>query len=235
MIRNRTQLKRAIAVKREWDFATELARERVANLATECAAVKVTLQEREAQLREKEIECEVLQLNLENESIRCVELEEICGGLRKSNENGQKMTVDLLTSLEKSREAYEEALGKADMRSQESQRRMEKAEEAYHQLRDETTDKLKLRLEKCLNGFAMWGLQTVKWLKLDSLERRLMSAKTSGPAGHKQIVELVNTFLEELNEARQNVEVKIVNVLCKLGVDVSSDDTVTATSDGTAP
>ncbi|OAE23652.1 hypothetical protein AXG93_2079s1000 [Marchantia polymorpha subsp. ruderalis] len=51
MIRNRTQLKRA--VKRKWDSATELARERTANLATECAAVKVTLQEREAQLREK--------------------------------------------------------------------------------------------------------------------------------------------------------------------------------------
>ncbi|OAE20198.1 hypothetical protein AXG93_3802s1110 [Marchantia polymorpha subsp. ruderalis] len=76
-------------------------------------------------------------------------------------------------------------LGKADMRSQESQRRMEKAEEAYRQLRDESTDELKLRLEKCLNGFAMWGLQSMKWLKLDLLERRLMSANTSGFAGHK--------------------------------------------------
>ncbi|OAE30287.1 hypothetical protein AXG93_3964s1000 [Marchantia polymorpha subsp. ruderalis] len=65
MIRNRTHLKRALAVKREWDSAIELARERTANLATECAAVKVKLQEREAQLQEKEIECEVLQLNLE--------------------------------------------------------------------------------------------------------------------------------------------------------------------------
>ncbi|OAE18994.1 hypothetical protein AXG93_2637s1120 [Marchantia polymorpha subsp. ruderalis] len=125
-------------------------------------------------------------------------------------------------------------LGKADMRSQESQRRMEKSEEALRQLRDESTDELKLRLEKCLNGFAMWGLQTVKWLKLDSLKRRLMSAKTSGSARHKHIVELVNTFSEGLNEARQNVEVEIVNVLLMIGVDVSSDDTVTATSDGTA-
>ncbi|OAE29546.1 hypothetical protein AXG93_2676s1010 [Marchantia polymorpha subsp. ruderalis] len=153
MIRNRPQLKRALAVKREWDFATELAQERAANLATECAAVKVTLQEREALFREKEIECE---------------------------------------------------LGKADMRLPESQRRMEKTEEAYRHLRDKTTDGLKLRLEKSLNGFAMWGLQTVKWvkwLKLDSLERRFMSAKTGGSAEHKQIVELVNTFSEELNEA----------------------------------
>lgn len=81
----------------------------------------------------------------------------------------------------------------------------------------------------------MWGLQTVKWLKLDSLEQRLMSAKTSGSAGHKQIVELVNTFSKGLNEARQNVEVEIVNVLRRIGIDVSSDDIVTATSDGTAP
>ncbi|OAE22124.1 hypothetical protein AXG93_1175s1340 [Marchantia polymorpha subsp. ruderalis] len=76
---------------------------------------------------------------------------------------------------------------------------MKKAEEPYRQLRDESTDELKLRLEKCLNGFAMWRLQPVKWLVLDSLERRLMSTKT------------------------------------RIGVDVSSHDTVTATSDGTAP
>ncbi|OAE34087.1 hypothetical protein AXG93_2891s1110 [Marchantia polymorpha subsp. ruderalis] len=61
---------------------------------------------REAQLREKETECEVLQLNLEKESGRCAELEETCGGLRISNENAQKVTVDLMARLEKSREAY---------------------------------------------------------------------------------------------------------------------------------
>ncbi|OAE27644.1 hypothetical protein AXG93_3337s1060 [Marchantia polymorpha subsp. ruderalis] len=82
---------------------------------------------------------------------------------------------------------------------------MEKAEESYCQLRDKSTDELKLRLEKCLNGFAMWGLQTVKWLKLDSFGRQLMSES----AGHKQIVEL--------------------------GVESSSDDAVTVTSGGTAP
>ncbi|OAE33507.1 hypothetical protein AXG93_1467s1090 [Marchantia polymorpha subsp. ruderalis] len=301
----------------EWDSATELARERAANLATKCAAMKVILQEREAQLQEKKIKCKVLQLNLKKEFGRCAELEETCGGIRKSNENGQKMTVDLLARLEKSKEAYDEAvkqserlittaekrekkhieelalleaqraeevriaeklrgkiaeaktteedlrrkvleikgkyeaefrraeelsasltervrkheeelvncakkltgcelartstvecklkiesecrrlreqLDKADMRSQKSHRRMEKVEEYYRHLRDETTDGLKLRLEKCLNGFAMWGLQTVKWLKFTSLERRLMSAKTNGSVGHKQIVELVNTF-----------------------------------------
>ncbi|OAE33099.1 hypothetical protein AXG93_1913s2010 [Marchantia polymorpha subsp. ruderalis] len=106
--------------------------------------------------------------------------------------------VPLLKYLDEKREKYavSNELGKADMRLQESQRRMEKAEEAYRHLQDETTDGLKLRLEKCLNGFAMWGLQMVKWLKLDLLKWRLMSAKTSEFAGHKQIVELVNTFSE---------------------------------------
>ncbi|OAE24273.1 hypothetical protein AXG93_3920s1010 [Marchantia polymorpha subsp. ruderalis] len=124
------------------------------------------------------------------------------------------MTADLLTRLEKSRKAYDEAVKRSERlitiaESQEkkhiediatleaeepkkfaspknfgakSQRRVKKAKEAYRQLGDESTDELKLRLEKCLNGFAMWGLQTVKWLKLDSLKRRLMSAKTSGSA-----------------------------------------------------
>ncbi|OAE32748.1 hypothetical protein AXG93_512s1010 [Marchantia polymorpha subsp. ruderalis] len=107
----------------------------------------------------------------------------------------QDSVVPVLKYLDGKREKYDvskearfyvqmlqEQLGKADMRLQESQRRMKKAEEAYRQLRDETTDELKLRLEKCLNGFAMWRLQMVKWLKLDSLERRLMSTKTSGSA-----------------------------------------------------
>lgn len=38
-----------------------------------------------------------------------------------------------------------------------------------------------------------------------------------------------------LEEARENVEIEIVNVLRRLGADGSSEDAVIATSDGTAP
>ncbi|OAE23320.1 hypothetical protein AXG93_3390s1050 [Marchantia polymorpha subsp. ruderalis] len=57
-------------------------------------------------------------------------------------------------------------LDKADMRSQELQRRMEKAEEAYRHLQDETTDGLKLRLEKCLNV----EVEIVNELKMNGLK-----------------------------------------------------------------
>ncbi|OAE21419.1 hypothetical protein AXG93_3954s1090 [Marchantia polymorpha subsp. ruderalis] len=80
----------------------------------------------------------------------------------------------------------------------------------------------------------MWELQTVKWLKLDSLERRLMSTKASGSVGQKQIVEIVKTFLEGFDEARQNAELEILNVLRRLEAEISSDNAVTATSDSTA-
>ncbi|OAE31236.1 hypothetical protein AXG93_2356s1010 [Marchantia polymorpha subsp. ruderalis] len=66
------------------------------------------------ELQEKETECEVLQLNLAKESGRCTELEETCGELRKSNENAQKVTMDLIARLEKSREAYDEAVKGSD-------------------------------------------------------------------------------------------------------------------------
>ncbi|OAE32555.1 hypothetical protein AXG93_4334s1000 [Marchantia polymorpha subsp. ruderalis] len=46
------------------DFATAMAKERAASLTAQCAAAITTLKEREDQFREKEIECEVLQLNL---------------------------------------------------------------------------------------------------------------------------------------------------------------------------
>ncbi|OAE30810.1 hypothetical protein AXG93_857s1120 [Marchantia polymorpha subsp. ruderalis] len=68
LLRNRTQIKRAVAVKREWDSVTEMARERAAILSAECATAKAALKEQEDQLREKEIKCEVLQLNMTKES-----------------------------------------------------------------------------------------------------------------------------------------------------------------------
>lgn len=60
LITNWTKLKRAVSVKREWDSATAMANEQAASSAAECATAKATLQEREDQLHEKEIECEVL-------------------------------------------------------------------------------------------------------------------------------------------------------------------------------
>lgn len=50
LIRNRTKLKSAVVVKREWDSATTMAKERAASSAAECAAAKATLQEQEDQL-----------------------------------------------------------------------------------------------------------------------------------------------------------------------------------------
>ncbi|OAE18772.1 hypothetical protein AXG93_2396s1230 [Marchantia polymorpha subsp. ruderalis] len=75
-------------------------------------------------------------------------------------ESAKSSEVECKLKVESDCRRLREQLGKAEMRSQESQRRMEKAEEAYRQLREESTDELKLRLEKCLNGFAMWGLQS---------------------------------------------------------------------------
>ncbi|OAE34437.1 hypothetical protein AXG93_2886s1000 [Marchantia polymorpha subsp. ruderalis] len=247
LIRNRTQLKRAVAMKREWDSASKLARERAANLEAECAAVKVTLQEREAQLREKEVECEkvtvdlIMRLEKSREAyeepvkrserlivtaekrekkyiedlakvearrakeVRIAEelrgkiaeaktaeedlrrkISEIAGkcdlefrraeelsaslaeGIQKHEgelegwvkkladcESARSSEVECRLRVESECRRLREQLGKADMRSQKSHWMMEKAEEAYGQLRDETTDELKLRLEKCLNGFAM--------------------------------------------------------------------------------
>ncbi|OAE28914.1 hypothetical protein AXG93_4891s1030 [Marchantia polymorpha subsp. ruderalis] len=56
----------------------------------------------------------VAQLNLEKEAGRCAELEETCVGLPVSNENAQKVTVDLLSRLDKSKEVYEEAVKRSE-------------------------------------------------------------------------------------------------------------------------
>lgn len=87
LIKNRTKLKRAVAVKREWYSATAMANERVASLTAECATTKATLQEQEDQLWAKEMECKVLQLNLVKKSNHCAELEQDCSSLRTANVN----------------------------------------------------------------------------------------------------------------------------------------------------
>lgn len=88
---------------------------------------------------------------------------------------------------------------------EESQARAGKAEAAYRQLREETTDNLHLHVDQCLSGFVMWEIQTLKWLKLDLLERLLMGMKTNTVAGHKQLVRLVNSLSSRLEEARENL------------------------------
>ncbi|OAE32095.1 hypothetical protein AXG93_2573s1040 [Marchantia polymorpha subsp. ruderalis] len=290
MVRNSTQLKRVEAVKREWDSTTEMAWERAAILSVECTAAKAALKEREAQLREKEIECEMLQLNLAKESGRSVELEETCGGLcvskewaeddsgfahevgeiQRSYDEAVKRSERLITTAEKREKKHVKELAKLETRRAEEVRiaeelrgKIPEAKTAEEDIRnkiseiagkcemefrraEELSASLAEGVQKHEEELANWAkkladcesaksseveckLKTVKWLKLDSLERRLMSTKTSGSAGHKQIVELVNSFSEGLNEARQNVEVEIVNVLCRIGEDVSYDDIITAT------
>ncbi|OAE31317.1 hypothetical protein AXG93_1962s1740 [Marchantia polymorpha subsp. ruderalis] len=112
--KEKRKLKRAAAAKREWDSATAMTKEQVASLAAECAAAKATLQEREDQFGEKEIECEVLQLNLAKKSECCTELEEVCNTLRVTYKNAQKVTVDLCGRLEKFKKVYEAAVQRVE-------------------------------------------------------------------------------------------------------------------------
>lgn len=78
LVRNRTKTKRAIAVKRKWEAPTAMANERVASLSSNCAIMKLTLQEREDHLRAKEIECKVFWLNWGLEKDRRTEEDRRC-------------------------------------------------------------------------------------------------------------------------------------------------------------
>lgn len=106
LVRNRTHIKRVVAVKREWESATAVAIERVASFTTECAIIRATLQEREDHLRAKEMECKVLHLNLAKETEMRALLEQDCISLRGANANVKKMTEELCERLEASKVAY---------------------------------------------------------------------------------------------------------------------------------
>lgn len=70
-------------------------------------------------------------------------------------ESAKTLAVECKLKVKLERRQLQEQLGKAAMRSEESRRRMEKLEAAYRHLRDETTDELRLRVEKRLRRFAM--------------------------------------------------------------------------------
>ncbi|OAE20372.1 hypothetical protein AXG93_1992s1030 [Marchantia polymorpha subsp. ruderalis] len=69
----------------------------------------------------------------------------------RSSEVGSRLKV------KSKRRPLQEQLRKAIMRLKESQRRTEKGEATYRHLRDETTNELRLRVEKCLRGFTWLG------------------------------------------------------------------------------
>ncbi|OAE18162.1 hypothetical protein AXG93_406s1300 [Marchantia polymorpha subsp. ruderalis] len=148
--------------------------------------------EQEDHLWVKKMECEVLRLNLAKEK-EC-RAEEEC------------KIEDLYEQIVALKTKQMELWGSIGARTQNqlkavtqqleaSRMRAEEAEAAFHQMKKEKIDRLLLRMEKCLRGFVMWEVQTSKWLKLDSLGRRLMSKKTNGAVRHKQLVRLVNSFL----------------------------------------
>ncbi|OAE23091.1 hypothetical protein AXG93_2590s1010 [Marchantia polymorpha subsp. ruderalis] len=111
LIRNRTKLKRAVAVKWEWDSSTAMAKERAASLAAECAVAKVTLQEQEDRLRAKEMECEVTVV--------------LCGRLEKSKEAYEatmKRARRLITTTGKREQMHADELAKVEERRAEEAR-----------------------------------------------------------------------------------------------------------------
>ncbi|OAE27498.1 hypothetical protein AXG93_3006s1000 [Marchantia polymorpha subsp. ruderalis] len=65
-----------------------------------------------------------------------------------------------------------------------SRTRAKESQLAFHQLKEETTDNLNLGVEKCLRGFVMWKVQTLKWLKFgaDKSSKNVVNAALDGTA-----------------------------------------------------
>ncbi|OAE22652.1 hypothetical protein AXG93_328s1040 [Marchantia polymorpha subsp. ruderalis] len=209
---------------------------------------------REEQLRAKDVECEVLRLNLAKEKkLRAeeelrtkvlrreiatmkterMELQGRIGAQTEAQNKEMQRANELMASLAEETKKHEAELASWTTKLTECETaRAEAAELTFEQLKEETTDNLRLQVEKFLRGFVMWKVQTLKWMKLDSLERQLMGFKTSGTVGQHHLVRLVNSFSSELEEARENLE--ILDVLHRLGADGISEDVVTVMSNGFA-
>lgn len=67
-----------------------------------------------------------------------------------------------------------------------------------------------------------YEIQTAKWLKLDQLERRLRALESSEIIGRRQLGRLVSSFISDLEETRENLELELSAVLRRIGVVRSS-------------
>lgn len=63
-----------------------------------------------------------------------------------------------------------------------------------------------------------YEIQTTKWLNLDSLERRLRALETCEIVEHKQFARILSSFISELEEIKENLELELTSVLSRIGV-----------------
>lgn len=114
----------------------------------------------------------------------------------------------------------------------EMEAKLSEAEEKNMQLVTQTNDALIKKVNWCQRGFVLWQIETQKWLELRDLERRATAMIVCSVSGQRQLAMKLDAFLTSSCEAMANLELKLTDILRRLGLDQKSDSTATADSAG---
>ncbi|OAE22615.1 hypothetical protein AXG93_2272s1010 [Marchantia polymorpha subsp. ruderalis] len=233
--------------------------ERVLSLTSECTTAKATLQEWEKRLQQTESKCAGLWKTLAAEKNLQVSSERDCMNLRVDIQYAQKATVNLeqigaelaakakeLANCKATRSSKLEQREKLDANCNELRSQLLAVEEQLiaaeaklleleaknQQLADQTDEALRAKVNRCFHDYVEWEIQTLKWMKLRELERRVTALIACSARGHWQLGKKLDLFISGLEETKVNLELKVLAALRRIGVSRNSAGVITIGSAG---
>lgn len=132
----------------------------------------------------------------------------------------------------------------SELRSQRSQAeeqlcemetRLTEAEGKNRQLSEQARDALTAMVNRCLRGCVLWQIETHNWLWLRELEYRAAELIAGSGRRQRRLAKKLNAFLSRSRDAVVNLELELVGVLKRLGLDGKLEGAATADSAGLGP
>ncbi|OAE22177.1 hypothetical protein AXG93_3271s1200 [Marchantia polymorpha subsp. ruderalis] len=151
---------------------------------------------------------------LQESESKCVALQRRLTKQTKLRKFSEKDCESLRTDIETTRRAT------VDLRDRLEESRMAFNEESRQ------VDKLTAELAK------RYEIETKKWLQLRDLECQVTAMIACSVGGQRQLARKLDVFLFGLDETKENLELELTAILCRLGLERISEGVVTAGYDG---
>ncbi|OAE22085.1 hypothetical protein AXG93_3084s1010 [Marchantia polymorpha subsp. ruderalis] len=108
--------------------------------------------------------------------------------------------------------------------------RLTEAEGKNRQLSEQTRDTLTARLERCLRRYVLWQIESHNGLRLRKIEHRAAQLIVQSGRRHRRLAKKLEAYLSRSRDAVANLELELVGVLKRLGLERKLEEAATANS-----
>ncbi|OAE29707.1 hypothetical protein AXG93_3884s1000 [Marchantia polymorpha subsp. ruderalis] len=143
--------------------------------------------------------------------------------------------LELIEKLETQSGELRTQRSQAEEQLCEVEAKLAEAEGKNRQFSEETREALTARVERCLRGYVLWQIESHNRLWLRKIEH--CAAKLIARSGrrHCQLSKKLESYLTTSRHAVANLEVELVNVLKRLGLERRLEGAATVDSGGVGP